>query len=205
MPVLLILLLTAGSFGCGYLVVRYYLKRAKLKPSHKGLLVAALSGASVILLFLVLRQFEIHLFRGTAKNIFEAVLAVVFLSIPTHMMLERLRSGSALTDLGPSPLRTMFLLSAALLTIATVGGLLTRSLSYGQAAVSMAQGVSLAALGLTHNQIRSRGIYNGGGLLRWKRIARYEWTNGHVLVIDLHRPRPFSRRGSAYGGEGPGR
>jgi hypothetical protein len=195
MPVLLIvLLLTAGGFGFSYLVARYYLKRAKLKPSHKGLLVAVLAGASVMLLVLVLRQFGIHLFRGTARDIFEAILVFVFLGIPAHMMLARLRSGSELADLGPSPLRAMFLLFAALLIVVSVGGLLTRSFSYGQAAVNMAQGVSFAALGLTHSQIRSRGIYNGGGLLRWKRIAQYEWTNGHVLVIDLHPPRWWQDR-----------
>jgi hypothetical protein len=191
---LIILFLTAGSFGFGYLAARYYLKRAKLKPSHKGLLVAALAGGSVILLFLVLSRFGIHLFRGTARGILETVLSLVFLSIPARMIFLRLRSGSELADLGPPPLRTIFLLPASLLIVVGAGGLLTRSLSYGQSAVNLAQGVSLAALGFAHSQIRSRGIYSGGDLLRWARIARYEWTNGHVLVIDLHRPRWWQDR-----------
>jgi hypothetical protein len=195
MPVLLtILLVTAGSFGAGYLAARYSLKRAKLKPSHKGLLVAALAGGSVIVLFLVLRQFGIHLFRETAGDLFRAVLALVFLSIPARMIFLRLRSGSELADLGPSPLRTIFLLAAALLMVAGAGGLLTRPFSYGQSAVSLAQAVSLAALGFAHSEIRSHGIYSGGGLLRWERIAQYRWTNGHVLVVDLHRPRWWQDR-----------
>jgi hypothetical protein len=195
MPVLLmILFLTVGTFGVGYLVTRYHLKRAKLMPSHKGLLVAVLAGASVALLFFIFRQFGINLFRGTARGIFEAVLVLVFLSIPAYMLLASLRSGSELADLGPSPLRTLLLLASGLLMVVCAGGLLTRSFSYGQAAVNMAQALSFAALGLSHSQIRSGGIYNGGGLLRWKRIARYESKNGDVLVVDLHRPRWWQDR-----------
>ena len=148
----------------------------------------------VFLLHLVLKSFGINLFQGPTNQVFHGVLAVAFLSIPARMMFVRLRSGRNLADLGPSPLRTMFLGSAALRILVAAGGLIARSLSVGQATVSLAQAVLFVVLGLSHSQIRSDGINHGGGLLRWNRIARYEWNDGGTLMVDLHRPHWWQDR-----------
>ena len=189
-----VLILSAGSLGTGYLISRYFLKRANLKPSHKGLLVGGVAGMGVFLLYVVLKAFGINLFQGATKQVFHGVLTVAFLSFPARMMLVRLRSGRELADLGPSPLRTMFLGCAALLILVAAGGLIARSFSVGQAIVNLAQGVFFVALGLAHSQIRSHGINYGGGLLPWNRIARYEWSNGDTLMVDLHRPHWWQER-----------
>jgi hypothetical protein len=109
------------------------------------------------------------------------------------MVFLRLRSGPELVDLGPSPLRTMFLAFGAFIVLFATAGLITRSLDFGQAAVSMAQGILLLTLGFAHNQIRSSGISYAGGLLPWCRIARFEWAE-NVLTIDLSRPKWWQDR-----------
>lgn len=185
----LVLLVAAGSVGLGYLFARYFLRRANLKPSHKGLLVGGVSGAGVILLKVVLQQFGIDLFRGTPSRIFWGVLSLLLLSVPVRMMFGRLRSGAELADLGPSPLRTMFLILGCVMAVSGTAGLFAGSSPAGQFVVSVAQGITFLAFGLVHSQIRSGGICHWDGLLPWSRIAGYEWTRGSILMLDLHRPR----------------
>ena len=189
-----VLLVSVGGIGTGYLFARYFLKRANLKPSHKGLLVGGLSGAGICLLYLVLKRFRIDLFLGTPNLIFQSVLAITFLSVPAHMMLVRLRSGPKLADLGPSPLRTMSLVLGPLMIVLSTTGLFTRSFSTAQSVSGLAQGIYFLAFGLMHTQIRSRGICYGEGLLPWRRIASYEWRDVTTLMLDLNRPRWWQDR-----------
>jgi hypothetical protein len=195
MPVLLlVLLVAASSIGAGYLVSRHFLKKANLKPSHKGLLVGGFAGASVFLLHLVLKQFGIDLFRGVPNQVFQSALALILLSYPTRMMFVRRRSGSELADLGPSPLRTMFLVLGLLMIVLSAVGLFTLSLPTGQSIFSLAQGITFLAFGLIHSQIRRSGICYREGLLPWSRIACYEWNHGSTLMLDLHRKRWWQDR-----------
>jgi hypothetical protein len=190
---LTIVLVTGGSFGTAYLLTRYFIRRADLKVSHKGLLLAGVSFAGFFVLHALLKAFGIDLFRGTANEVFQAVLIAALLAIPARMVFMRLQSGPELVDLGPSPLRTMFLALGVFILLFATAGLITRSLHFGQAAVSMAQGILLLTLGFAHSQIRSHGISYAGGLLPWNRIARFEWTK-NVLTIDLRRPRWWQDR-----------
>ncbi len=190
---LFVLLVAAGSVGTGYLSARYFLKRANLKPSHKGLLVGGISGAGVFLLHFVLKQFGVDLFRGTPNELFQGIIALLFLSVPVRMMLVRLRSGPELADLGPSPVRTMFLILGFVMIVLGTGGLFGRGFSVGQAIVFLANGILFLALGFIHSQIRSGGICHGEGLLPWSRIAGYEWS-GATLRLDLRRPRWWQDR-----------
>jgi hypothetical protein len=58
----------------------------------------------------VLKQFGIDLFRpGLPNLILDAILALSFLCLTLRIVLTRVGSGPALVDLGPLPLRTMFL------------------------------------------------------------------------------------------------
>jgi hypothetical protein len=195
MPVwLFVLLVGCGGIGTGYLFARYFLKQANLKPSHKGLLVGGFSGVGVFLLYIVLKQFRIDLFLGTPNLIFQSVLAIMFLSVSAHMMLVRLRSGPKLADLGPSPLRSMFIVLGPLTIVLSTVGLFTRSFSTAQAIVGLAQGIWLLTFGLIRTQIRGRGICYGEGLLPWRRIKRYEWRDISTLTLDLNQPRWWQDR-----------
>ena len=194
MPIwLMILFIVGGSFGAGYLLVSYFLKRADLKPSYKGLLLGGFTFCGVFLLHFVLKQFGIDLFRGFANQVFQAVLILALLSAPARLLLVRMRSGPELVDLGPSPMRGMSLAFGAFIILFAAGGLVMRSLQLGQAGVSIAQGILFLTLGFAHTQIRSEGIYYAGGLVRWNRMARFEWTR-NILTIDLRRPRWWQDR-----------
>src|SRR5262249_13431752 len=68
-------------------------------------------------------------------------------------------------------------------------GLFTQSFSSSQAIFGLSQGIVFLAIGVVHSQIRSRGICHGGGLLPWRRIARYEWRDVSRLILDLNQTR----------------
>jgi hypothetical protein len=190
----LILLTSAGALLAGYLIARYALKRANLKPSYKGLLVGLVAGVAVFLLARILKVYEIDLFRGTAQVVFQGVLILAFLAVSASMFVLRMRSGPELADLGAPPLRGMFLGLGVLLLIIGIGGRIAGALSSGQTAVNLAQGILFLALGLARTQIRERGIYHSGALLPWNRIARYQWSEGCTLTLALRRPRWWQDR-----------
>lgn len=194
MPVwCMVVLVAGGSFGGGYLLSRHFQKRSHLKPSYRGLLLGAVTFLGVFLLQFVLKTFGIELFRGTANKVFQSVLVLVLLSIPARIFFIRHQSGPELVDLGPNPLRPLIVSFGSLLVLVAIAGMITRSFHFGQAVVSLAQGICLLALGLVRSEIRGDGISYAGGLLRWNRIAGFEWSQ-NVLMIDLRRPRWWQDR-----------
>jgi hypothetical protein len=184
-----VILPALASLGAGYLLAWYFLKRANLNPSRKGLVIGACSMAGTFLLYFVLKQLGIDIFRpGVPNLILEAILALLFLCLALRVVLARLRCGSALADLGPSPLRTMFLALGVLMTGMGISGLFASGISSPQGVVGLSQGIWFLTLGLARNQICGDGICWGDGLLRWKRIAGYKWRDPSTLVVELRRP-----------------
>ena len=188
------LLSSAAVFTISYLFARYLLKRVNLKPSYKGLLIGLLAGLAVLLLALVLKAFDIDLFQGTAKTVFNVVLALLSVGLSGYMMLARIRSGPELADLGPSPLQIGFLGFGALLILLGTRILITESAPVGEGLVSLAQGILSVVIGFARSQIRGRGIYYFGGLVPWSRIAGYEWTDRGTLLVDLRQRRWWQDR-----------
>lgn len=195
MPVwLMVFTVAAGSLGAGYLVARYFLHKANIRPSHKGLLLGAASGGAVFALYFVLKSFGINLFRGTPNQIFQGILVLAFLGLSARMWLLQRHAGPELADLGPSPMRTMFLGFGCLLLLIGAGSLLGGGLPVGQALVNVAQATLFLTIALTRVRISRDGILNAGGLIRWQRIARYEWRDRTILMLELHRPRWWQDR-----------
>jgi hypothetical protein len=183
----LILLVVAG-LSAGYLLAWYFLKRANLKPARNGLVIGLLSMVGMFLLYSVLKQFGIDLFcPGLPNLILDAILALSFLCLTLRIVLTRVRSGPALVDLGPSPLRTMFLVLGVWSMGGGISELFVPGVLAAQGVVGISSGILFMALGLARNQICGDGICWGDGLLRWKRIAGYGWRNPSTLVVELRR------------------
>ena len=190
---LLAFLFTGGIFATSYFLIRYLLKRANLKPSHKGLAVAAVSGLGVLVLSLILNAFGMDLFRGKPKMVLQVVLASLFFGLAAHMILARMRSGPELADLGPSPLRIFFLLTGILTILSGMHTLITES-GIGGPIVGLAQGIWLVVMGFARSQIRDRGLYYFGGLVPWDKIVRYEWSEKSTLLVDLRQRKWWQDR-----------
>lgn len=185
---LLVLAVAVGSAATGYLLSRYFLRRANLKPSHKGLLVGAFGAAGVVLVHVILKEFGIDLWRGVPNQIMWAALALPFLGAAARLIFVRLGSGPELTDLGPAPLRTIYLVFGPLFAAFAIVGLLAGELAAGQGIFCLSQGLWFVAMGRAHSKIVSRGILYGGDLLPWSRIGSYEWDRT-TLTLTLQKPR----------------
>jgi hypothetical protein len=182
------ILLAVASLGAGYLLAWYLLKRANLKPANKGLVIGLLSMAGTLLLYFALKQFGIDLFRpGLPNLIFEGILAFSMLCLALRVVVARARSGPALVDLGPSPLRTMHLALGVFSTGLGISELFGPGIFPAMGGVGISVGILFLALGLARNQICGEGICWGDGLLRWKRIAGYEWKDPSTLVVEVRR------------------
>jgi hypothetical protein len=191
---LFVFLFSSAIVVVSYLTVRYSLKRSDLKPSLKGVAVAVVAALSVLLLSLILDRFGIDLFKGTALFVFQGTAAFLFLGLIVYMILVKMRSGPELADLGPSPMRLVFLgLGISILAIG-MGTLISQSPPVGSAIVNLTQGTWMVAMGLARSQIRHRGLYHFGSLVPWDKIAKHEWSEKGVLLIDLRQPRWWQDR-----------
>jgi hypothetical protein len=150
--------------------------------------------AGMLLLYLVLKQFGIDLFRGVPNRILTPILALSFLCLALRAVLARVRSGAALADLGPSPLRTIYLVLGTFGIATATGAVFASGISAVQGVIGTSQGILFLTLGLVRNQIRGGGICCGDGLLQWNRIAGYQWTDTSTLMVDLRRPSPWQKR-----------
>jgi hypothetical protein len=81
MGVWLAIVLAVASFGLGCLLPAVFSKRANLTLSRKGLLLVASSFAGFLLLYFVLKQFGIDLFRGVPNRILGVILVLSSLSM----------------------------------------------------------------------------------------------------------------------------
>jgi hypothetical protein len=183
-----LILLAAASLGVGYLLARYFLKRANVKPSHKGLVIGLVSMAGLFLVYLVLKRAGVDLFRpGLPNLILEGIFALSMLCLALRVVVARARSGPALVDLGPSPLRTMQLILGVFSIGLGMSELFGPGIFPAMGVVGISLGILFLALGLARNRICGEGICWSDGLLRWKRIAGYEWRDPSTLVVELRR------------------
>jgi hypothetical protein len=190
MPGWFFALIGAALFAGGYLLAGSLLRRrGHVQARHKGLLVAMVAGASIVILQIGLRQAGIDLFRGVSRQIFQIALLIAFLGLSMSILVARRRAGAALADLGPSPLRWIFLACGCSLIVVTAAGVVDRSFSTAQSAMHLAQSAFFLLFGLSRFQIRSHGVLYGGSLLRWSRIDGYQWRQPATLTLQLRRRR----------------
>jgi hypothetical protein len=136
-----------------------------------GILTLAIStvvGTPLFVTFLtVVGGFFIFMFGGNILN----------------WLLTRNAGGTILLDCGPHPMK-WFLLPAAVFVFLSGLGLGVTELFHGARGLTMVAAVLYIMLAiwnllqaLSRVQVREKGIWHHGGLLRWEKIESYEWRD----------------------------
>ncbi len=192
---LLALAIGVGSFGLGMLAVKKALAdRPGVQPNSRGLILGAVSGLAVMILYLVLKHYGQDIFKSetTAGQTFWAVLSLFMIFSIAWQIWQRRQGGDVLLDLG-HPTRRLHLVMAGVVALPALMQVFTaRPGSTWQALFYLTMAAMFVCQGLSALQIREGGIASAGGLLKWQKVKSFYWKKRDTVSITTTSKMPWS-------------
>jgi len=168
----------------------------------QGLKNAALCGTGVLLLWCASTAAISLIFHqplfDSLKFAFAAVWSLAWLVFLVTWFRGRMAAGVVLLDCGPHPVWWLFLTEAILfLFLGLTGSFAPLSVPRANAIAGPALTVSFTVYWLImatgRLQVRESGIWQYWSLLRWGKIASYEWANDSTLLVRTKGPFSWFR------------
>ena len=162
----------------------------------------ALVGVSVVLLglyFAVAYFFDLAGFPALIAAL-GVLLCVTFSAFFLSCCYGRLIAGELLLDCGPHPARGMFLVTAVIFGIVSALSFVTQTeiLGLGFACFFAVFGLYWLVISTGRLQIRTNGIWQYWGLLRWHKIRHFHWEGvaDSTLCLQTHSLLPMLGKGA---------
>lgn len=106
-----------------------------------------------------------------------------------HWFWSRRKGGLVLLDLGRSGKTKTHLLTFGILLGVGGGWFAMTSLEEPYTIIAVYGGLCILTFGLSHYEIRERGIFCDRGLVEWERIESFAWGEEAELILALQDPR----------------